>query len=288
MSNLEKHVYNYNTGTIKYSVVMPVYNQENIILRNLKGIIANTVDNYEIILILDYCYDSTQEKLFRFLDNTQFTNKNLIQITVIINSEIPLFETKCDNIGFKCSMGEYCLEIQSDMQMTQYGYNAELVKPFLKCDNVIGVSGRCAHTMFQSYKGIGKLDIERSVDELGIPRNKFYVLETCNRGPLLLHKKRLEEMNYLDETEYFMDDSDHDLFLRAYLEKGYICGYVPIDFNAPLSDSSNRNKNTYNECEQYIINKTERSRLEKWFESKPGVKKYKERLIPRDLVIYDL
>ena len=49
-------------------------------------------------------------------------------------------------------------------------------------------------------------------------------------------------MNYLDETNYFLDNSEHDLMLRARLRSNYICGYFPIDFYDPLKDGSTRNR----------------------------------------------
>ncbi len=64
----------------------------------------------------------------------------------------------------------------------------------------------------------------------------------------------------MDEENYFLDDSDHDLMARAYLEKKYICGYVPIDFKAPLCDGSTRNKINY-DCDEYNINMNEKKRL---------------------------
>jgi glycosyltransferase involved in cell wall biosynthesis len=258
--------YKYNSGDIIYSIVTPIYNQESIIVKNIKSFIEHTVDNFEIILILDFCFDETEKLLIDFLDNYKCENNNLIQIKIFKNVDKPLFETKCDNIGFKNSEGKYCLEIQADMEMTEYGYNLILVKPFNQLNNVIAVSGRCAHSIFRApFCGIGKLSetIEKSIDELNIDRNKFYSMDTCNRGPLLLDKKKLSELGYLDETKYFLDNSDHDLMIRAYLSKGYICGYVPIDFKAPLCDGSTRNKNTYNKSIEYIINEVEKRKLQK-------------------------
>ena len=46
-------IYN-EPNEIIYSIVIPVYNQENIIVENLKSIINNTVNNFEIIIILDF------------------------------------------------------------------------------------------------------------------------------------------------------------------------------------------------------------------------------------------
>jgi len=185
--------YKYNSGDVIYSIVTPVYNQESIIVKNVKSFIDFTSDNFEIILILDFCFDKTEENLINFFDNYKCENKNLIQVKIFKNVEKPLFETKCDNIGFKNSEGKYCLEIQADMEMTEYGYNLSLTKPFNQFNNVIAVSGRCAHNIFSvSFNGIGKLGetIEKSIDELNIDRNKFYVYDTCNRGPLLIDKEK--------------------------------------------------------------------------------------------------
>ena len=148
--------YDYNKGDIIYSIVTPIYNQEQIIVKNLLSVIENTVGNFEIILILDYCFDSTEKNIIVFFDTYQNKKDNFICLKIFKNSEKPLFETKCDNIGFKNSVGKYCLEIQADMEMTENGYNLHLTKPFEILNNVIAVSGRCAHYLFD-HNGVGKL-----------------------------------------------------------------------------------------------------------------------------------
>ena len=281
--------YQYNSGTIIYSVVIPIYNQEDIILDNLQSIIKNTLDNFEIILILDFCFDDTEKNIIEFLENYHSETSNFIQITIFKNEEKPLFETKCDNIGFKHSAGIYCIEIQADMKMIEMGYNLHLVKPFNLYDNIIAVSGRCAHNLYE-HTGVGKLgnDIEKSISELNVDKNKFYIYETCNRGPLMLDRKKLEELNYLDEENYFLDDSDHDLMARAYIEKKYICGYVPIDFDAPLHLGSTRNVKMYDNSQKYIINNNELNILRIKKNNTLGINKYKSIWQPRIPIVYDI
>ena len=280
--------YEFNSGYIVYSIVVPIYNQDKIIVKNLQSIIDNTVENFEVILILDYCFDNTEKNIFDYLDNYTNIKKNLICIKIFKNEEKPLFETKCDNIGFKNSVGKYCLEIQADMEMTENGYNLHLTKPFNLYNNVIAVSGRCAHNLFRNG-GIGKLgtNIEKNVNELNIDKHKFYVFETCNRGPLLIERKKLEELNFLDEENYFLDYSDHDLMARAYLEKKYICGYVPIDFKAPLCDGSTRNNIKY-DCDEYNLNMSEKRRLTNIYKQKLGIYKYKNVWKNKKTEIYDI
>lgn len=243
MNTVLKKYIEYNKKIIEYSIVTPIYNQENIIIKNIKSFIEYTLGNFELILINDFSSDNTLENILDFFNNYKNTNNNLIKVKIFDNTKYPLFETKCDNIGFKNAEGKYILEIQADMEMIEIGYNLHLTKPFKLLDNVIAVSGRCAHNLFRPG-GIGKLgiNIEKSIENLNIDKNTFYVYETCNRGPLLIDKHKLNEASYLDEKNYFLDNSDHDLMLRAYLNKKYICGYVPINFKSPLEDGSNRKK----------------------------------------------
>ena len=65
-------------------------------------------------------------------------------------------------------------KFKADMQMLIKGYDLILSKPFNKIQNLIAVSGRCAH--FFDYKdisdGIGKLgiNIEKSIEELNVKK----------------------------------------------------------------------------------------------------------------------
>ena len=237
--------YEYNdTLEIDYSVIVPIYNQEKIVVKNIGSILKYTGGIFEIIIILDCCYDKTEINLINFIDNYQHFNNKLSSIKIFKQPNSPIYESSCDNIGFVMSKGEYCLEIQSDMEMTEINYNLHLTKPFNLIDNVLAVSGRCAHNLFNVSGGIGKLGklVEKSVSEVGLDKNKFYTFETCNRGPLLFDAKKLEQLNYLDEVNYHQDNSEHDIMIRGYLNFGYICGYTPIDFKSPLEDGTTRRK----------------------------------------------
>ena len=223
---LKKYDYN-DISNIEYSVIIPVYNQEKIVTKNVNSILKYTGGLFEIILILDFCYDNTELNLINFLDNYTHFNNNLSKIFIFKQAKTPIFEASCDNIGFIMSKGKYCLEIQADMEMIENDYNLHLTKPFKLLNNVLAVSGRCAHNLFDRPGGIGKLGklIDKNVTELKIDKNKFYTYETCNRGPLLFDRQKLKLLNCLDEVNYHLNNSDHDIMIRGYLKYGYICGY---------------------------------------------------------------
>jgi glycosyltransferase involved in cell wall biosynthesis len=262
-NNKLKIIYNnkYKSNIPYFSIVIPVYNQENIIVNNIKNILENTISlYYEIIIIVDSCSDNTELILLNYFNNVNINYYNLLTKVLIIKSDIPLFETTCDNIGFYCSNGKYIIEIQSDIEIREKGYNIKMLKPFLYNTNIIGVSGRCCHSFDQSvnYGLIGTL-IEIYYKNVVDDVNSYYISETCNRGPLMLQLSKLKEMNYLDESNFFLDDSDHDLFARSYNDKKYLCCYVPIDINAPLQNGSTRKEKDELNKKYYEIYKNTRN-----------------------------
>jgi len=236
-------------NSVDYSIVMPVHNQGAIIRNNLQSVIDHTVGSCEITIILDACDDNSKSEVLDLLSGN-FSN---IHRVIVIESEIPLFETICDNIGFRLGLGTWLLEIQADMKMTEHGYNLRLVKPFLLYNNVIAVSGRCCHSLDQrEIIGRGGHAIERRINELGIDLDTFYVHEVCNRGPLLLDNVKARKMGYLDEMNYYLEYSEIDMVLRAFDLHGWICGYVPIDFDSPLGDGSTRKQR--DPLNAYVLN----------------------------------
>ena len=98
--------------------------------------------------------------------------------------------------------------------------------------DIFAVSGRCGH----SFNGQGK--VGRCSTDVGQPlkdgvKHTFVETETVNRGPLMLHAKRTQELGFLDEQSFFLGGDDHDLMKRSKL-KGYVLGYLPVGFYAPL------------------------------------------------------
>lgn len=277
-----KNIYNKESiDKVKYSIVTPVYNQEKIILRNVTSFLSHTKDYYEIIIIIDCCSDNTKSILLDFFSKHNCKNPQFVQITIFETSD-PYFETKCDNLGFKNSIGEYIIEIQADMKMTEPGYNIHLQKPFKLFDNLLAVSGRCGHNLFNNNICVGKIGrrIERTLKQLKLNRNTFYVTESCNRGPIMFDAKKLKEIDYLDEENYFLHDSDHEIMARAYLEKGYICGYLPMDFHSLVREGSMRKgkerdkKNSYKLS--YLKNKPRIDKIKLYSETwkERGIQKY--------------
>jgi FkbM family methyltransferase len=232
----------FSSETPFFSIVIPIHNQEKVIRSHLGAAIRNMTEKpFEVILILDACSDGTKKEVECWIsDIIECAHPILLTHVVILESSMPLFETAADNLGFFLGEGEYVLEIQADIEITEKGYNMHLLEPFKHIPELLGISGRGCHSLTRT-ECAGR--ITRNVEYPMPPeyqRNLVYIAETCIRGPLLLNKAKLVEMGYLDEKHFFLDNSDHDLFARAYKEKGWTCGYIPIDYISVLDNGSTR------------------------------------------------
>jgi hypothetical protein len=237
-------VVDYKAQEPTFSVVMPIHNQETIIQRVLSSVADMTVGYYELILILDGCTDGTRERLLEWV---QLLNvpAYLVRIHVLENP-MGIFETSCDNQGFVLSRGEYIVEVQADMVILTFGYNLLLASPLVQYRDLIAVSGRCCHGVNKTPGGIhaGKLGdtvnhthpMLQDFEGFG----KVVLSHTVNRGPLVLRRSMLEELGFLDEAHYVLGDDEHDLFARAWVQKKWRCGFVPVEVYSPLEWGSTR------------------------------------------------
>lgn len=222
-------------NTVKHSIVLTVHNKEWLIDKVVKGIVDNTVGNYELIFVFDGCTDNSQQVAIDALSNSDVDYKVLTSPNV--------FETKANNVGLKEATGKYVIITQDDIVIEEYGWNMRMQKPFIKCDDVFAVSANYSHNYIvnENSRHINMkenlddcwCDILQSVDEASfrnIPRDTFAVRATVNRGPLMIDLEDLKKLNYLDEIYSPQDMDDHDLMFRAYKELGKICGCYWIKF----------------------------------------------------------
>jgi len=242
-----------NDVTPMFSIVMPIHNQENIVNRVLNSILQNTVGRYEIILIIDGCTDNTKMNVISWIEKIPNT-KELVKILVFENIT-GIFETSCDNQGFIHSRGKYIVEIQADMGILTYGFNIILATPLELFDDLIAVGGRCCHGLNGLTPSInnGKMGGETEFPHQ-IQFSQYNIVKlshTTNRGPIVLSRTKLHELGYLDEEHYVLGDDDHDLFTRAYNQKRWRAGFIPIEVFSPSEWGSTR-KSSSVEVRNYL------------------------------------
>lgn len=77
-------------------------------------------------------------------------------------------------------------------------------------------------------------------NKINLSANKMYLGQTVMRGPLIIDSEKYFEVGGFNKDYFFQGFDDHELFLKAWLDKKYRVGYVPVGFSSPLSIGTGR------------------------------------------------
>lgn len=125
------------------SIVVPVFNQSQIIQANLASILKSTENFFELIIIDDGSTDTTTKEIKTFLDDL----KDLAVSTKITEVSFyrfkrSVFETRCDDFGIRSATTNYVIEIQADMEVYEKGYDAKMLTALKSTEDILMISGR--------------------------------------------------------------------------------------------------------------------------------------------------
>lgn len=236
-------------GVIDFTLTIPVYNTGKILLRTLPSVFQMTKGAWELIVVLDACYDASMDIVKEIVEH-HFASSECLRVRVV-EQPTAVWETSANNIAMRMSSPSkaYILS-QGDVLISEEGWNQRMWEPFSREapeKRVFAVSGRCCHDLNMTEgSSIGRCG--RNVGEPlpeGYDRDTFEIRETCNRGPLMLHAARTQEMGLLDEANFVFENDEHDLMRRVHRYHGgppdnWKVGYYPFGFHSPMDWSSRR------------------------------------------------
>ena len=127
---------------VEVSIVIPVFNQELIIVDYLASIIRNCTTDCEIIILNDASKDDTLNLLKFFLLNIDSELGSFVLKISLYSFRKQVFETFCDVTGFNLSTGKFIIEIQADMKIKEYGFDSKLLKILKMNQDIFLLSGR--------------------------------------------------------------------------------------------------------------------------------------------------
>jgi len=222
-----------------FSIILTVHNKDFLIKNVLQHIFENTISNYELIVVLDGCTDNSASIVEENIKI--FTNYKILETPNV-------FETKANNFGIRQSDGEYVIIIQDDMLIKEFSWEKRLFKPF-QIQDVFAVTANTAHNWIynsnhdENTTSWSNLLIHTDhANKNTINRNIFGIRDCVNRGPLMLKKSILKDLNYFDEEFYPQDMDDHDLCYRS-KKLGVKVGYYGIDYISEPSWGGTRENN---------------------------------------------
>jgi glycosyltransferase involved in cell wall biosynthesis len=205
------------------SVVMPVHNQENLIVPISRSIFNNMSENVkEIIIIIDGCTDKTEENLFSILDEFPFPPKILYTPNI--------FEVLATNVGFRNSTCRYSTFNQDDMLITEKDFDKRLLKPFQVIPELLCVTARDAVDVVPAPDGVHLDFINVAGKDVNTSREIFAIRDAVNRGQIFFDNLKMEKLNYMDEIFAPQNLDDVDIGMRGYLEYGWLCGAYACEY----------------------------------------------------------
>ena len=168
------------------SVIIPVYNRENLIQRALKSIISQTYKNLEIIVIDDGSTDFTGEKVIQIEDDR----------IKYIRNEKNLGVSAARNKGIKLSSSDIIVLQDSDDEAYPERIEKQ-VKLLLNSGDDFGAA-YCGREFYDSNTG-GRIGLTlRQTDFKKHFKEGAYFL-TPSTSTLVIKKTVLDEMGYFNE-----------------------------------------------------------------------------------------
>ncbi len=196
-----------NTKDPLISVVIPTHNRAQMLKRAIKSILAQTYNNFEIIIVDDFSQDDT----FSVVKN--FNNKKI----KYIKNKIPKGAAKSRNIGIRNSQGEFIAFLDDDDEWLPQKIEKQLKLFQNSKDKNLGmVYGWMEY--FYNNKSLGILT----------PKLKGYIFpKTLSKQPIggcptfFLRKKIFKKINGFNESLKRGEDGD---FVRN------VCKYFNVDY----------------------------------------------------------
>ena len=219
------------------SIIMTIFNKENILEKILSGLFEMTSKNVlEYIFILDGCKDKSESILQKCIDKIDISYKILYTDDV--------FEIKANNAGLKECKGKYAIIVQDDMLIMEKDWDQRLMEPLLKFNDIWAVTARtsCSLNINKKFYNIKEGPVGHLYcKKTDYSRNVVYVGQIINRGPLMMKMSVIKKLGYLDETlPGIIGLDDVDLCLKAYKLYSLRCCQYWISYYSPLEWGSSR------------------------------------------------
>jgi len=203
----------YKAGMI--SVIVPCYNEEDVVVASLKSIINQTYKNIEILVIDDGSTDNTYELAKQFSFDEGYRSLRVL-------SKKNGGKSRALNFGIKHAKGRLVCCVDADSKLDKYAL--ELLSKHFKDPKIAAVAGSV--NVINTDGFLTKLQALEYIQGLNMVKNAqaFVKLVNIIPGPLGMFKKEaLEDVGYYSH-DTFAEDCDLTLSLIA---KGYKIDFEP-------------------------------------------------------------
>ena len=193
--------------SVFFSVVIPTYNQADLLNIAIESVLSQYFKNFEIIIIDNYSTDHTSEIIKKFEDN-KVVHKKIHNEGIIAKSR---------NEGIKVSKGEWIAFLDSDDWW--YKERLQVIFEFIQNNNSFQVI--CTDELIND-----KITNKKKIWKYGPYTNNFYkhLLQNGNcisTSASTVNKKFLIDKNiFFNENNDFITAEDYEFFLHIASNEG--------------------------------------------------------------------
>lgn len=124
-------------------VVVPVFNQEEIVGENLTALLRSMSVPHELVVIDDASEDGTRSEVSKVLRSEARLSRHLTEAT-LVHLPVSRFETYCDQLALGRTHAPWVLEVQADMRIIEAGFDRKLIDAMESFPDLMMLSGRGA------------------------------------------------------------------------------------------------------------------------------------------------
>ena len=102
--------------TVKFTIVIPTYNYESVIIRSVRSVLSQSGQDYEVIVVNDGSTDNTDEIMRRYINNNDY---RALRYHMQSNGGT----SSARNKGVELSRGDYLIFLDADDEMAEGALN---------------------------------------------------------------------------------------------------------------------------------------------------------------------
>lgn len=215
-------------GTPRVTIAIPFFNQETILPRNVISVIDCLEVPAELLMVDDCSSDNSMEVLLNCIKTLSDSQLSRLTSIKIFKNKSARYETFCDFFLIEESNAPYIIEVQSDMQINQKGFDSKLIDALNAGSDLIAVSARGVEPIPGVVEGYAKtLGTDRahsnSIKSYLFSRIKYQIVSLTrtptNRSPLVQNTRL---------TDPYLESMDSD-----FLSTGF-AGRIASKINLPM------------------------------------------------------
>lgn len=138
------------------SIVIPAFNQEKLIARTLDSLTQALTLPAELIVINDSSEDKTLDAILGWCRSLHKTSDSKYASVSVYGTRRQVFETACDNFGFRQSKSDFILELQADILISENGFDARMIEALRLRDDILALSGRGVESFESAFSLMGR------------------------------------------------------------------------------------------------------------------------------------